>query len=43
MGSEDTELYTVIGRTMQLEGLKNDGIMKTSHMAGFQQGIALKG
>mmetsp|Transcript_4665 Transcript_4665/g.8303 ORF Transcript_4665/g.8303 Transcript_4665/m.8303 type:complete len:1237 (+) Transcript_4665:138-3848(+) len=43
MGLEDTELYTAIGRTVQPEGLEDDGIVKASPMAGFQRGGALKG
>lgn len=43
MGLEDTELYTAIGRTVQPEGIEDDGIVKASPMAGFQRGGALKG
>ena len=36
-------LYTAIGKTVQLEGLVDDGIVKASPMAGMGRGGALTG
>lgn len=41
MGLEDSELYTAIGKTVQPEGLVDDGIVKASPMAGMGRGGAL--
>ncbi|KAL7536921.1 hypothetical protein ACHAXR_007470 [Thalassiosira sp. AJA248-18] len=43
MGLEDKELYTAIGKTVQPEGVVDDGIVKASPMAGMGRGGALKG
>lgn len=43
MGLEDAELYTAIGKTVQPEGLVDDGIVKASPMAGMGRGGALRG
>ena len=43
MGLEESELYTAIGKTVQPEGLVDDGIVKASPMAGMGRGGALKG
>mmetsp|Transcript_19940 Transcript_19940/g.40241 ORF Transcript_19940/g.40241 Transcript_19940/m.40241 type:complete len:1229 (+) Transcript_19940:48-3734(+) len=41
MGLDDSELYTAIGKTVQPEGLVDDGIVKASPMAGMGRGGAL--
>jgi len=43
MGLEEAELYTAIGKTVQPEGLVDDGIVKASPMAGMGRGGALTG
>lgn len=43
MGLEEKELYTAIGKTVQPEGLVDDGIVKASPTAGVGRGGALKG
>lgn len=43
MGLKESELYTAIGKTVQPEGLVDDGIVKASPMAGMGRGGALKG
>lgn len=43
MGLEEKELYTAIGKTIQPEGLVDDGIVKASPLAGMGRGGALKG
>jgi len=43
MGLDEVELYTAIGKTVQPEGLVDDGIVKASPMAGVGRGGALKG
>ena len=43
LGLEEKELYTVIGKTVQPEGLVDDGIVKASPMAGMGRGGALMG
>mmetsp|Transcript_25241 Transcript_25241/g.54360 ORF Transcript_25241/g.54360 Transcript_25241/m.54360 type:complete len:1216 (-) Transcript_25241:175-3822(-) len=43
MGLEEKELYTAIGKTVQPEGLVDDGIVKASATAGVGRGGALRG
>lgn len=43
MGLEESELYTAIGKTVQPEGLVDDGIVKANQMAGMGRGGALTG
>ena len=43
MGLKENELYTAIGKTVQPEGLVDDGIVKASPMAGMGRGGALTG
>lgn len=43
MGLKESELYTAIGKTVQPEGLVDDGIVKANPMAGMGRGGALTG
>jgi len=43
LGLESKELYTAIGKTVQPEGIVDDGIVKASPMAGMGRGGALTG
>jgi hypothetical protein len=43
MNLEEKNLYTAIGKTVQPEGLVDDGIVKASPMAGMGRGGALTG